>query len=130
MQNSTVRAPQAGQKWHIPDFSSKEIRLSTLVGTYLGSASTPVLRDISVHVLNLAPGSIDSQVPHPEDEFYYVISGSRDLVVGSGANQIRVELSQGDFVYVPANEYHIFEGKNGISLLVIFTPDYSGRPNG
>lgn len=129
MNKSTVRAPKAGQKWHIPDFSSEESSLNTLVGTYLGSASTPVLREISVHILNLAPGSKDTQVPHPEDEFYYVLSGSRDLVVGSGANQVRVNLSQGDLIYVPANEYHIFEGENGISLLVIFTPDYSGRPD-
>ena len=130
MQKSTIRAPQAGQKWHIPDFSSEETSLSTLVGTYLGSASTPVLRDISVHIYNLAPASKDSQVPHPEDEFYYVLSGSRDIVVGSDANQVRVNLSPGDFIYVPANEYHVFEGKKGISLLVIFTPDYSGRPDG
>lgn len=54
---------------------------------------------------------------HPWDEAYYVVTGTVSFVI-EGVPHI---LSDGDFLYAPANTVHAFEGfSDQISKLIVF----------
>ena len=53
----------------------------------------------------LAPVGTDPQLPHQQDELYFVISGSGDLVCG----QERTPFGPNTVLFVPAGAVHRFE---------------------
>jgi mannose-6-phosphate isomerase-like protein (cupin superfamily) len=73
--------------------------------------------ELGVYVL-VAPEP-DRQQPHEDDEVYVVLEGSGVLEVGGE----RVELQEGNAVFVPAGAEHRFVGYERLSVLVIFRKD-------
>jgi mannose-6-phosphate isomerase-like protein (cupin superfamily) len=70
--------------------------------------------EIGVYVL-VAPEP-DRQQPHADDEVYIVLEGQGMLEVEGD----RVELREGQAVFVPAGAEHRFIGYESLSVLVIF----------
>jgi mannose-6-phosphate isomerase-like protein (cupin superfamily) len=70
--------------------------------------------EVGVYVL-VAPEP-DRQQPHDDDELYVVLEGRGVLDVAGK----RVELAEGDAVFVPAAAEHTFSGYENLSVLVIF----------
>ena len=118
--------PSPGQKWDISELVKSTDTLMTLVGTFAADSNTPASSKISAHIYNLAAGQPDEQSPHDQDEFYYVVSGSRTLLLG---DKIEVKVKPGDLVWVPAGEKHAFAGEETLALLVFFAPNFTGPPN-
>src|SRR6476646_11449689 len=70
--------------------------------------------ELGVYVL-VAPEP-DRQQPHEDDEVYVVLEGSGTLEV----EDQRVELSEGQAVFVPAGAEHRFVGYEQLAVLVVF----------
>ena len=70
--------------------------------------------ELGVYVL-VAPEP-DRQQPHEDDEIYIVLEGTGELEV----EDERVELREGNAVFVPAGAEHRFVGYELLSVLVIF----------
>jgi mannose-6-phosphate isomerase-like protein (cupin superfamily) len=70
--------------------------------------------ELGVYVL-VAPEP-DRQQPHADDEVYVVLEGSGTLDIEGE----RVELREGQAVFVPAGAAHQFVGYEELSVLVIF----------
>ncbi len=122
-----MSAPFPGQKWQIPTLVNKLGSLSTLIGTIGPEQGTPSTPTMSAHLYRLAGSEPDQQGPHAQEELYYVLSGSRTLVLtGGSADENRVPVSPGDLVYVPAHSAHHFEGNEEITFLVFFAPNFGG----
>jgi mannose-6-phosphate isomerase-like protein (cupin superfamily) len=122
-------APGAGQTWNLHQIMRSGAAFETLVGTYLGrsrpASPPPALRSLSVHYWHLAPGEVDTQGPHREDELYYVLAGHGTLTVDGDPHP----LASGDLIFVPRDAPHTFggfDGPEGLHLLVFFAPDFSG----
>ena len=74
---------------------------------------------LSCGIYTLAAGATDPQIPHPEDEIYYVIRGHARLRVGDEEH----DAVPGSILYVRASVEHGFvEIEEEITLLVIFAP--------
>jgi len=58
----------------------------------------------------------DRQQPHSDDEVYVVLEGTGTLEVEG----VRVDLREGQSVYVPAGAEHRFVGYEELAVLVIF----------
>jgi mannose-6-phosphate isomerase-like protein (cupin superfamily) len=82
-------------------------------GGYEVVHATPGL-EIGVYVL-VAPEP-DRQTPHADDEVYVVLEGRGTLDVEGE----RIELREGNAVFVPAGAEHRFIGYESLSVLVIF----------
>jgi len=93
--------------------------LSALKGT--GKAYVEFLRtkSLSAGVYILPAGSVDSQMPHNEEELYFVAAGRARF-----SNGVRDEVvSAGDILFVSAKELHRFyEISERLELLVLFAP--------
>ena len=96
----------------------------------LRAKSTPYFEfvrtpDLSAGVYRLSAGAEDTQDPHTEDEIYYVVSGRARFTAGpqsTSASQ-STPVSQGDLLFVPANERHRFHDiQEDLELLVFFAP--------
>jgi mannose-6-phosphate isomerase-like protein (cupin superfamily) len=118
--------PLPGQTWHLPDLVNGQKDFVTMIGDYQADGPTPFIKEMSLHFYRLKKGAVDLQRPHRQDELYYVLEGSRNLMVKSDGQEINVSLRKGDLVYVPANAEHKFLGDDEISLLVLFAPNYTG----
>jgi len=70
--------------------------------------------ELGVYVL-VAPEP-DRQQPHSDDEVYVVLEGSGSLEV----EDERVDLQEGQAVFVPAGAEHRFVGYEQLALLVVF----------
>jgi quercetin dioxygenase-like cupin family protein len=94
-----------------------KISKTTAAGqAYLEFVRTP---DISAGIYRLAAGNEDQQLPHGEDEIYYVVSGHGRF----GASGRDTEVSPGDVLFVPAEEQHHFHDiDSDLVLLVVFGP--------
>lgn len=127
--------PVPGAKWSLAELARRArehpddpaARFRTLVGTFRvppDDAETPALGHLSCHFWRLAPGEVDDQSPHDEDELYFVLAGSATLTV----EEREVPLAPGDLVYVPRYAHHRFHhlGPEGLDLLVFFAPDFTG----
>jgi mannose-6-phosphate isomerase-like protein (cupin superfamily) len=80
--------------------------------------------DLSVGLYVLAPGEIDSQQPHTEDEVYYVVAGAARVTVGED----RRDVTQGSIVFVAAGVTHRFHDiTETLQLLVVFGPAEDSR---
>jgi mannose-6-phosphate isomerase-like protein (cupin superfamily) len=88
-------------------------RLRAAGGGYEIVHESPGL-ELGVYVL-IAPEP-DRQQPHEDDEVYVVLEGTGMLEV----EDERVELSEGQAVFVPSGAEHRFVGYEQLALLVVF----------
>ena len=88
-------------------------RLRATGGGYEIVHESPGL-ELGVYVL-VAPEP-DRQQPHEDDEVYVVLEGSGSLEV----EDERVDLREGQAVFVPAGAEHRFVGYEQLAVLVIF----------
>ena len=67
----------------------------------------------------LQPGEPDQQVPHREDELYYIVGGKATIRVGTEDQSV----AAGTAVFVPAGVEHRFHSIVAeLQVLVIFAP--------
>jgi quercetin dioxygenase-like cupin family protein len=87
---------------------------------YLEFLRVPAL---SAGLYMLPAGGVDPQLPHSEDEVYYIVSGRATLRVGDEEQ----EVGPGALVFVAANVEHRFHSiSEDLSVLVFFAPaEYS-----
>jgi mannose-6-phosphate isomerase-like protein (cupin superfamily) len=72
---------------------------------------------LSCGIYRLAVGAADTQLPHEEDEIYYVMSGSATFRTESGEEKI----TPGSVLYVAASAEHRFvDVREALTLLVFF----------
>jgi len=83
--------------------------------------------DLSMGLYVLPAGGTDPQLPHTEDEVYYVLSGTAQIKV---ADEDR-EVQAGSIVYVAKNVEHKFHSiEEELTVLVFFAPaEYSNKPS-
>lgn len=91
---------------------------------YLEFLRVPAL---SAGLYMLPAGGVDPQLPHTEDEVYYIVSGRAVLRV----DQEDQEVGPGSLVFVAANVEHRFHSiSEDLSVLVFFAPaEYSLAQN-
>lgn len=83
---------------------------------YLEFLRVPAL---SAGLYILPAGGVDPQLPHTEDEIYYIVSGRASILVGT-ENQ---EVAAGSLVFVAANVEHRFHTiSEDLTVLVFFAP--------
>ncbi|HXN73927.1 MAG TPA: cupin domain-containing protein [Candidatus Acidoferrales bacterium] len=83
---------------------------------YLEFLRVPAL---SAGVYVLPADAKDSQSPHKEDEFYYVVRGRARMRVASEEH----EVTEGSVIFVAAGVRHYFhEIKEELAVLVFFAP--------
>lgn len=76
-------------------------------------------RNMSAGLYALAPGQLDTQQPHGQDEVYLVVSGRASITVGDETTQV----ARGSVVYVPAGVPHRFHQiTEDLRVLVVFSP--------
>ncbi len=74
---------------------------------------------LSAGLYVLAPGAVDGQAPHTEDELYFVLSGKGQLRVG----EHNASVGAGAVCFVPAHVPHTFHSvTEELRLLVVFGP--------
>jgi mannose-6-phosphate isomerase-like protein (cupin superfamily) len=81
--------------------------------------------DLSMGLYVLPAGGVDPQLPHTEDEVYYVVSGRAQIKV---ADEDRV-VQAGSIVYVAKNVEHRFHSiEEELTVIVFFAPaEYSNK---
>jgi mannose-6-phosphate isomerase-like protein (cupin superfamily) len=80
--------------------------------------------DLSIGLYVLAPGSIDHQSPHDEDEAYHVVSGRARFTAGEEERTV----GPGDTLFVPARLPHHFHSvEQELVLMVFFGPAEGSR---
>jgi mannose-6-phosphate isomerase-like protein (cupin superfamily) len=95
------------------DVEGVKRRLAAAGGGYEVVHDSPGL-EIGVYVL-VAPEP-DRQQPHEDDEVYVVLEGAGELEVDGK----RLELQEGNAVFVPAGADHRFSAYEHLSVLVLF----------
>ena len=74
---------------------------------------------MSAGLYALQPGEPDRQVPHKEDELYYVVAGRATIRVGTEDCPV----GPGSAVFVPAGvEHHFHSIIAELQVLVVFAP--------
>jgi mannose-6-phosphate isomerase-like protein (cupin superfamily) len=74
---------------------------------------------LSVGLYVLAAGATDPQVPHTEDEIYYIVSGAGNIEVAGEHRPV----SAGSVIYVDAQVEHRFHSiTEELSVIVVFVP--------
>lgn len=90
-----------------------------------GRAYLPFLdhETLSMGIYVLPGGGQDGQQPHRQDETYFVLEGSGQLVVESETTKV----AAGDVIFVAAGTSHRFvDMESGLSLLVFFSKAPTG----
>ncbi len=84
--------------------------------------------DLSFGLYVLAPGAIDPQSPHDEDEAYVVLSGRARFTAADET----VACGPGDVLFVPALVPHRFHDiEEELRVVVVFGPaEHSRSPGG
>jgi len=79
--------------------------------------------DLSMGLYFLLAGGVDTQLPHTEDEVYYVVSGRAKIKVADENRDVQA----GSMVYVAKNVEHRFHSiEQDLTVLVFFAPaEYS-----
>jgi mannose-6-phosphate isomerase-like protein (cupin superfamily) len=79
--------------------------------------------DLSMGLYVLPVDGVDAQLPHTEDEVYYVVSGRGKILVAEESRDVQ----PGSIVYVAKNVAHRFHSiEEDLTLLVFFAPaEYS-----
>src|SRR5450631_1889249 len=80
---------------------------------------------MSAGLYQLSAGSADPQLPHTEDELYYIVQGQGQILVGTEHTLV----SPGSLIFVAANVEHRFHSiTEDLTILVFFAPaEYSQR---
>ena len=76
--------------------------LKKAIDPTLGLRYIVLHEDSDIHLGFYAPGNPDPQLPHEQDEFYLVASGTGEILIGSEVTS----LGTGDAIFVPAHEGH------------------------
>jgi len=72
-----------------------------------------------VGIYTLAAGATDPQLPHAEDEVYYVASGRGEIRVGEEDRPVQ----PGSIIFVKAGDEHRFHTiTENLTLVVFFAP--------
>lgn len=130
MIESTGPAPMSGQKWNLFEYMKKGIEFTTMLGTFVipGQGQEPpfpppALGELSLHFWHLKDRP-DDQTPHKQDEAYLVLGGHGILTIDGRPSKVQ----PGDLIFVPRCADHRFSdiSEEGLSLLVIFGPNYKG----
>jgi mannose-6-phosphate isomerase-like protein (cupin superfamily) len=81
--------------------------------------------DLSMGLYVLPAGGTDPQLPHTEDEVYYVVSGKAQITVAEESREVQ----EGSIVYVEKNVAHHFHSiEEELTVLVFFAPaEYSNK---
>ncbi len=81
--------------------------------------------DLSMGLYVLPAGAQDPQLPHTEDEVYYVVNGRAKILVADEEQDVQA----GSIVYVAKNVAHHFHSiEEDLTMLVFFAPaEYSNR---
>ena len=81
--------------------------------------------DLSMGLYILPAGGVDAQLPHTEDEIYYVVSGRAQILVADENRDVQA----GSIIYVAKNIAHRFHSiEEELTLLVFFAPaEYSNK---
>lgn len=81
--------------------------------------------DLSMGLYVLPVGGIDPQLPHTEDEVYYVVSGKAKIKVADEDRAVQA----GSIVYVAKNVEHCFHSiEEDLTIIVFFAPaEYSNK---
>jgi mannose-6-phosphate isomerase-like protein (cupin superfamily) len=80
---------------------------------------------LGIYVLDI--GAEDHQIPHSEDEVYYVASGQAKMKMVSDGNIRSFDVNPGAIIFVPARIHHSFyDITERLSVLVFFGPEESG----
>ena len=83
--------------------------------------------DLSMGLYVLPADGVDAQLPHTEDEVYYVVSGKAQILVADEDRAVQA----GSIVYVAKNVAHRFNSlEDELTLLVFFAPaEYANAPS-
>jgi mannose-6-phosphate isomerase-like protein (cupin superfamily) len=74
---------------------------------------------LSTGLYVLAPGAVDRQQPHTEDEVYYVASGAARMTVGDEVSDV----ATGSVIFVAAGVPHRFHDiTRQLEIVVFFAP--------
>ena len=74
---------------------------------------------LSVGLYVLKAGATDTQIPHTEDEIYYIVSGSAIIDVDGEHRQV----GAGTVIYVDAHTTHRFYSiLEDLNVIVVFAP--------
>ena len=78
---------------------------------------------LSMGLYVLPAGATDPQLPHTEDEVYYIVNGRASIQVG----EEKLEVEAGSLIFVAANVEHRFHSiSEELTVLVFFAPaEYS-----
>lgn len=81
--------------------------------------------ELSMGLYVLPAGGVDAQLPHTEDEVYYVVSGRAQIQVAEEDRLVQA----GSIVHVPKNVEHRFHSiEEELTVIVFFAPaEYSNR---
>ncbi len=79
--------------------------------------------DLSMGLYVLPAGDVDSQLPHTEDEVYYVVSGRAQIKVGDEDRAVQA----GSIVYVAKNVEHRFHSIEQDLTVLVFPSTGSGQ---
>ncbi|PYX96559.1 MAG: cupin domain-containing protein [Acidobacteria bacterium] len=109
---------------HVNMFEFSEL-LASSNQRYLEFVRVP---SFSVGIYVLDEGDADKQIPHAEDEVYYVASGRAKMKVGAGDDIRSFNVGPGTIIFVPAREHHLFyDITERLAVLVFFGPKDSAR---
>ena len=76
---------------------------------------------MSLGLYALVAGSLDTQLPHAEDEIYYVVAGRGAILVAGERRLVR----PGSIVFVAREVEHRFvDIEEDLSILVFFAPEH------
>ena len=81
--------------------------------------------DLSMGLYVLPAGGVDPQLPHTEDEVYYVVKGRAKISVAEEDREVQA----GSVVYVAKNvEHRFYSIEEELIVLVFFAPaEYSNK---
>lgn len=81
--------------------------------------------DLSMGLYILPADGVDPQLPHTEDEVYYVVSGRAKILVADESRDVQA----GSMIYVEKNVAHRFHSiEEELTVLVFFAPaEYSNE---
>ena len=76
---------------------------------------------LSVGIYVLEGGAMDHQIPHSEDEVYYVASGQAKMRMDSDGDFNTFDVGPGTIIFVPARMHHSFyDITERLEVLVFF----------
>ena len=105
-------------------YSIAEAREALLVKS--GEKFVQLLQNGSMQVEYYAPGTIDEQTPHRQDELYIIASGSSGFYRGGTT----IHCEKGDIIFVPAGMEHRFINISAdfATWVIFYGPDGGEQP--